>query len=76
MVNSFYAFGAVDRDPRTRIISVAYFALLPQVDFAAAPKAAPDLALAELIVPWSGETGGPVEACSADGETLPLAFAL
>lgn len=75
MVNSFCAFGAVDRDARTRIISVAYFALLPQIDFAAALKAALALALAELIVPWSGETGGPVEACSTDGETLSLAFA-
>ncbi|RZM30955.1 MAG: NUDIX hydrolase [Sphingomonas sp.] len=73
-VEQLYTFGAVDRDPRTRIISVAYFALLPQADFTVALKGAPDLALAELVVPWSGEVGGPVEACSADGETLPLAF--
>ena len=73
-IEQLYTFGAIDRDPRTRIISVAYFALLPQAEFATALKAAPDLTLAELVVPWSGERGGPVEACSADGETLPLAF--
>ncbi|MFD1330960.1 NUDIX domain-containing protein [Methylopila musalis] len=73
-VEQLYTFGAVDRDPRTRIVSVAYFALLPADRFAAALKAAPDLTLAELVTPWSGETGGPVEARSTDGETLPLAF--
>lgn len=73
-IEQLYTFGAVARDPRTRIISIAYFALLPQADFAAALKAAPDLALADLVVPWRGEAGGPVVACSADGETLLLAF--
>lgn len=73
-IEQLYTFGAVARDPRTRIISVAYFALLPETDFTVALKAAPDLALAELVVPWSGEAGGPVVARSADGETLPLAF--
>ncbi len=73
-VEQLYTFGAVDRDPRTRIISVAYFALLPPARFAAALKAAPELTLAELVVAWLGEAGGPVTACSADGEALPLAF--
>ena len=73
-VEQLYTFGAVTRDPRTRIISVVYFALLPPARFAAALKAAPGLALAELVVPWSGETGGAVEARSADGDPLPLAF--
>jgi 8-oxo-dGTP diphosphatase len=73
-VEQLYTFGAVDRDPRTRIISVAYFALLAPAHFAASLKAAPELTLAELVVPWPGEAGGTVEACSADGEALPLAF--
>jgi 8-oxo-dGTP diphosphatase len=73
-LEQLYTFGEVDRDPRMRIISIAYFALLPFDRFAAALKAAPDLTLAELQVPWTGEAGGPVAAGSVDGESLPLGF--
>ncbi|MET0269958.1 MAG: NUDIX domain-containing protein [Sphingomonas sp.] len=73
-LEQLYTFGAVARDPRTRIISVAYFALLPPARFADALKAAPDLTLARLVVPWAGETGGAVTARDADGADLPLAF--
>lgn len=73
-VEQLYTFGAVERDPRMRIISIAYFALLPADRFAAALKSAPALALAELTVPWSGEAGGPVEARISDGDPLRLAF--
>lgn len=73
-VEQLYTFGAVDRDPRMRIISVAYFALLPADRFAAALKTAPELALAELTVPWPGETGGRVEVRISEGEPLHLAF--
>lgn len=73
-VEQLYTFGSVDRDPRTRIISVAYFALLPADRFAAALKSAPELALAELTVPWPDEIGGPVEARIGDGDLLQLAF--
>ena len=73
-VEQLYTFGEVPRDPRMRIISVAYFALLPAERFAAALKAAPDLALAEVAVPWKGEAGGPVEMRLAQGDPLTLAF--
>ncbi len=73
-VEQLYTFGALDRDPRTRIISVAYFALLSADRFAAALKSSPDLALAGLAVPWQGETGGPVEARIGDAPPLQLAF--
>ncbi|MES2289473.1 MAG: NUDIX domain-containing protein [Pseudomonadota bacterium] len=73
-VEQLYTFGAVARDPRMRIISVAYFALLPAERFAAALKAVPGLAFAELTVPWAGETGGPIEARMAEGNPLVLPF--
>jgi len=73
-VEQLYTFGAVDRDPRMRIISVAYFALLPADRFATSLRSAPELALAELTVPWPGETGGPVEARMGNDDPLRLAF--
>ncbi|QYE36848.1 NUDIX domain-containing protein [Polymorphobacter megasporae] len=71
-VEQLYTFGEVDRDPRTRIISVAYFALLAPARFAAALKDASDVRLATLHVPWPGEKGGVVEARSPDGMALSL----
>lgn len=68
-VEQLYTFGDPGRDPRTRIVSVAYFALLPAERFAAALADAPDLRLAPLRV-----TNGTVEALGAKGEPLPLAF--
>jgi 8-oxo-dGTP diphosphatase len=73
-VEQLYSFGAVDRDPRMRIVSIAYFALLPAERSAAALTAAPELTLATIAVPWAGETGGPVEARGPDDAALPLAF--
>jgi 8-oxo-dGTP diphosphatase len=73
-VEQLYTFGEVARDPRMRIISVAYFALLPGNLFTTALRAAPGLALANLSVPWKGEAGGPIEVRISEGEPLVLAF--
>jgi 8-oxo-dGTP diphosphatase len=72
-IEQLYTFGAVDRDPRMRVIAVAYFALLPAERFSAALKANPPLTLARIAVDWAGETGGPITTLGDQGP-LQLAF--
>jgi len=69
-----YTFGAPNRDPRTRVISVAYYALVEHGKLVAAGPGNGDLRLARLEIPWKGLRGGGVKAFGTDGKKLPLAF--
>jgi 8-oxo-dGTP diphosphatase len=72
-LEQLYTFGHPRRDPRTRVIAVAYYALVDRRRFAAA-HAQGELSVARIAVPWSGETGGRVDLHDSRGATLPTAF--
>jgi 8-oxo-dGTP diphosphatase len=72
-IEQLYTFGDPGRDPRGRIITVAYLALvepgrLADIDPARGAR------VGTIVAPWEGETGGPVEAADDAGRRLPLAF--
>jgi 8-oxo-dGTP diphosphatase len=71
-LEQLYTFGDPARDPRTRVISVAYYALVDQARLASGADSS--LTFGRIDVPWEGETGGPVEARGAQGQDMPLAF--
>lgn len=68
-LEQLYTFGGVSRDPRTRVVAVAYYALVD----AGRLDVGDHQRLAEIRVPWSGEEGGPVDLLH-DGRTLEPAF--
>jgi len=75
-VEQLYTFGEPGRDARTRVISVAYFALVSAGTLRAALKseAKEPLTLATIHTPWEGERGGAVEVRNGTGARLALAF--
>jgi 8-oxo-dGTP diphosphatase len=74
-LEQLYTFGGLTRDPRARVVTVAYYALVPAERLSAAGvRGGAAFRLARLRVPWSGERGGPVEALDGLGVALPLAL--
>jgi 8-oxo-dGTP diphosphatase len=67
-------FSHVDRDPRTRVISTAYLALIEAERFQRSARANANATVAAIDVPWPGQEGGSVAAHSQEGQPLPLAF--
>ena len=73
-LEQLYTFGEPDRDPRTRVITIAYYALVDANLLARQPLENNEAKLLTLKVPWKGERGGPVDVVDAEGKRLPLAF--
>jgi 8-oxo-dGTP diphosphatase len=65
-----YTFGDVNRDPRTRVITVAYYALVDSTHLTTRGVTG---SMARIVVPWKGETGGPVGLEGDEGQ-LDTAF--
>jgi 8-oxo-dGTP diphosphatase len=68
-LEQLYTFGEPDRDPRTRVVGIAYYALVDEARFTS--TAAPPEAIFGTVV---SDPGGRIRLLDEDDRTLDLAF--
>jgi 8-oxo-dGTP diphosphatase len=74
-VEQLATFDRLDRDPRHRVVSIAYLALVDAGQLRALTQnSANAVTLATINAPWRGETGGPVTLTDSSGNALEIAF--
>lgn len=73
-LEQLYSFGKLDRDPRTRVISIAYYALVDSEKLHRLLREDDSIGLLEIEVPWDGESGGTIRVLGENGKRLKLAF--
>jgi 8-oxo-dGTP diphosphatase len=73
-LEQLHVFGEPNRDPRMRVISVAYYALMEKARFPAQGERGDAVVNGRLRAPTSGKTGRAVDVLDASGNVLPIAF--
>ena len=73
-LEQLFTFGDLQRDPRGRVLSVAYYALVPKARFVAATAEIADAAIALLTIPSSDDRDLTIQAETVEGRRMKLAF--
>ncbi len=73
-IEQLATFGEPTRDPRMRVISISYYALVEHRRLEQALRMVEALRLGRISVPWEGELGGPVEVTDLQGAPVAMAF--
>lgn len=73
-LEQLFTWDHLDRDPRGIVVTVAYYSLMESGRLRAAIEQRQDVCLAEVEVPWPGETGGRVRLRDPKSKRITVAF--